>query len=134
MSTISLLSSALPVQLLCTRNEPHTEIFPREISYACVHSCSVIHLKFRMKMNVWSMMHFPVRTNQSILLSLVKFLFTKADTDMKIESLIWRSLAFMLIIKSFRKQDVCFRPVICVNKGTKSGHSNFLNQWEYIKM
>lgn len=74
------------------------------------------------------MMHFPVRTNQSILLSLVKFLFTKADTDMKIESLIWRSLAFMLIIKSFRKQDVCFRPVICVNKGTKSGHSNFLNQ------
>lgn len=33
-------------------------------SFPYVHSCSVIHLNFRMIMNVLSTMYFPVRTNR----------------------------------------------------------------------
>ena len=41
-----------------------------------------------------------------------QILIHKTDTDMKVESLIWRTTGFTIVIKLFRKQDASFCPVI----------------------
>lgn len=114
-------NSALPVELLCTRNEPHTKIpLPNNIFYACVHSCSVIHLTFSRKMNVLSIMHFPVRTSNR---SCCQILIHKSWLTWKLNHLLENHRIY--IIKLFQKQDVSFCPVIShwmkrPNLGTKT--------------
>lgn len=69
MSPISVFEwSTTRTILVLKKWAPHRN-FPQEhflwmISFPYVHSCSVIHLNFRMIMNVLSIMYFPVRTNR----------------------------------------------------------------------
>lgn len=58
-----------PWELCAQEMSPTQKFLSNNSFYACVYSCSVIHLILSRKMNVLSTMHFPVRTNQSILLS-----------------------------------------------------------------
>lgn len=75
LSTLSLFElSTTHTILLHKKWAPHgncpQEHFLCKISFPYVHGCSAIHLKLRMIMNVLSTVHFPVKTNQQILLSL----------------------------------------------------------------